>query len=57
MMARCASKARPHDIEPKDLRSVTQRAAAAAAGIPLTGTRAAWPASCAASRLETPQLP
>ena len=40
MMARCAGKTRLHNIEPEDLRAVT-RAAAAATGIPLAGTRAA----------------
>ena len=40
MMARCAGKTRLHNIEPEDLRSITQ-ATAAATGIPLAGTRAA----------------
>ena len=40
MMAGCAGKTRLHNIEPEDLRSVA-RATAAAAGIPLAGTRAA----------------
>ena len=39
MMARCAGKTRLHNIEPEDLRSITQ--ATAATGIPLAGTRAA----------------
>ena len=56
MLAHCPGKIRLHDIEPEDLRSVT-RATTAATGIPLTGTRAANPASCVASRLGGPQLP
>ena len=40
MMARCAGKTRLHNIEPEDLRSITQ-GTAAATGIPLTGTGAA----------------